>query len=390
MTSIPRKILLSVTASESLKLMNGLPEFLASRGWEVVVVTSWEDREAPISNSTVKFLNLKMSRKPSPLQDIVALFRWLIVIFKESPHVVFCGTPKAGMLGILAAWLNQTPVRIYHLRGLRLETSTGISKKIYRAIEQMVISLSTDTLCVSPSLKSVIISERLGSENKLTVLGKGSSNGIDINEFGNTKRWSYQASELSKKLGINPDLPTIGFVGRLTADKGIFDLISAHKTLIEHKLPNQLLLVGKTEDALEAAKIEELIADDPLIFQTGLMQHPQIAFLLMNIFCLPTYREGFPNVVLEAGMNLLPTVTTSATGSRDSVIPEKTGIIYKTGDVEALVSSLSTLIHNPSLARKYGENAFKFVTKEFDRAVIWEQIETFISIKLASELSRKL
>ena len=390
MKSRSQKILLGVTASESLKLMNGLPEFLASKGWEVIVVACWEGSEIPISTPAIKFVNIKMTRSPSPILDLYALVRWLFVLHKESPQVVFCGTPKAGMLGIVAGWLSRTPARIYHLRGLRLETSSGLSRQLFRLIERMVIYLSSVTLCVSPSLKEAVISEKLGPEDKLVVLGKGSSNGIEISEFGNLNYWSSEALEFSQKFGLDPNLPTIGFVGRLTADKGIFDLISAHKILIANRIPNQLLLVGKTENRKEADRISHLIQRNPKIIKPGLMLQPQIAFSLMTIFCLPSYREGFPNVVLEAGLSKLPTVTTTATGARDSVIPKKTGLIYRTGDLDDLVSALTTLIQDPSLAKKYGKNAYEFVAKEFDRLMIWEIIETFLRNTITPEQERNL
>ena len=378
MKSKPRKILLGVTASESLKLMNGLPEFLASKGWEVVVVASWEDQKIPDSTSTVRYLDLRMSRNPSPLLDLASLIRWLIVIFKESPQVVFCGTPKAGMLGIFASWFNRTPVRIYHLRGLRLETSYGVGRIIFSVIERIVISLSTFTLCVSQSLKDAVVSRRLGSKYKLFVLGKGSSNGIDINEFGKPKASPEETLDFSKKYGLNPKLPIIGFVGRLTKDKGVFDLIYAHEILIANGIPNQLLLVGKTENQIEEVKINELIYKNPLIFHTGLLQNPQIAFNAMTIFCLPTYREGFPNVVLEAGLSKVPTVTTDATGAVDSVLNEVTGLIYQKGNIQELVYCIERLIKEPKNSRQFGQNAFKFVTENFERVNFWEKLNDLL------------
>lgn len=384
------KILLGVTASESLRLMAGFPEFLVSRGWEVLVVSSWGKVELPISTSVIKYVDIRMSRAPKPFRDLSALFHWIALLSRESPDVVLCGTPKAGMLGMISAWLCKVPTRIYHLRGLRLETSTGLSKKIYGFIEKIVISLSSVTLCVSPSLKQAVVSESLGPENKLVVLGKGSSNGIDITEFVVTKELRKEASEFSTQIGLRPDIPTIGFVGRLTSDKGVFDLIAAHKTLIEQNIPNQLLLVGNTENETEAKEIWNQIYGIPSIIAPGLIRKPQVAFGVMDIFCLPSYREGFPNVVLEAGLSKLPTITTTATGACDSVIPGKTGLIYETGEIEALVSGLSTLIRNPQHAHELGENAYKYVSTEFNRLAVWEKIEKFLTNLLSAKQTREL
>lgn len=390
MKPAPKKIILGITSSESLRLMTGLPEFLASRGWEVVVVTSWGNAEQPISSSSIRYVDINMSRNPTPVKDLIALFRWIAVISREKPKVVFCGTPKAGMLGIIAAWLCRTPTRIYHLRGLRLETASGIAKQIFSFVEKTVITLSSVTLCVSPSLKRAVVSEGLGSESKLVVLGKGSSNGIDITEFVATEELKKTASEFSKQIGLREDIPTIGFVGRLTTDKGVFDLIAAHKTLLEQNMANQLLLIGNPENETEANKIKNEVKGIPSIFTPGLMRKPQIAFRLINIFCLPSYREGFPNVVLEAGLSKLPTVTTTATGACDSVVPGKTGIIYETGDITGLVEGLSTLIQNPRLANELGDNAFEFVSAEFNRLVVWEKIETFLTNMLPAKQTRGL
>lgn len=367
--------------------MKGLPEFLASQGWEVIVVASFKDLFVSHSMQNVKYIDIPMAREPSLIQDIKAFWKWGKVLRKEKPDVIFTGTPKAGLIGILSSYFARVPIRIYHLRGLRYETTTGLKRIFFKFIEKFNMHYSTSIVCVSPSLMNVVLENHLAPSKKLKIIGLGSSNGINLNRFQQTNEVINQSKALAESIGIDQYIPVVGFVGRINKDKGIFDLLKAHEILTQEGLRHQLLIVGPKEfsESTLQKQIEALNLED--IHFTGLINNPVIAYQLMNIFCLPTYREGFPNVVLEAGLVGLPTITTEATGAKDSVISNKTGLKYPAGDIDALCISLRQLLTNKLLAKQMGQNAREYVSTNFKQETIWKLTNEYLKLELKNFLN---
>lgn len=360
--SAPLGIVLGVTIAESLKFLGPLPALLSNSGWDVHLV-SHPVREAQIAiPENVTFHGIPMARKPSIGSDLRSLFLWLRVLKKTNPTIVAIGTPKASLLGIFAAWALQVPRRVYVLRGLRLETTSGIFRGLLYLIERLTAACSTHILAVSHSLAAKYVRLGICPAAKITVLGSGSSHGVD------TKRFSPGLPKELKKqrmqLGLAPKVPVLGFVGRFSKDKGAEAIFATRKKLAESNIDHEILIVGPVEDSQEI--LDELNSWGRPVKSVGEVDNVEDFYPLMTVLLLPTKREGFPNVVLEAGAAAVPSVTTSVTGAVDSVIHGETGYLVETGSDEAFAEAVKTLVQDLGTLYKLGEAARKRIIQEFE------------------------
>ena len=372
------KILLGVTVDMSLGLMRGFPEYLVKQGWEVHVVSSpgpGLNRLALLDG--VSAHPLTMSREPSLLRDLRALIAWIVLLRRVRPDLISVGTPKAGLLGSVAGRLAGIRHRVYMLRGLRLETATGIGRRILAAIERLSISSADRVVSVSPSLRDRAIGLGLVRDEKIVVLGSGSSNGVNLQTFDRGAFSEIQRASLSSRLGLIPGLPVVGFVGRLTRDKGLNVLAEARMILAREGVDYQLLVVGGVEDTSGSATFDGGLGKGRPAVVTGHVSDPETYYQVMDILCLPTLREGFPNVVLEAAAASVPTVTTNATGAIDSVLDGETGLISQSGSARSLADQLAVVIEDGARREAMGHRAAEFVAKEFSQHRVWSLTEGF-------------
>lgn len=378
-------IVLGVTADTSLVLMRGFPEYLRDAGWHVHVASS----PGPLLDGLhqvegVQAHGLPMTRQPSPASDLRGLFSWIRLLRWIRPGVVAVGTPKAGLLGLLAAATLRVPRRVYLLRGLRLETSTGLERILLTALERLAIRCATDVVAVSHSLRERALDLRLGQQQRIRVLGSGSSNGVDLDAADRVD--PARVGELRAQLGLGDGaVPVVGFVGRLTKDKGIEVLASARRLLVERGVPHQLLIVGSLDEAESDELLAELRTNGSPPIETGHVGDVRPYYRLMDVLCLPTLREGFPNVVLEAAAARVPTVTTNATGARDSVVHGVTGLICNVGDPRSLADGLAEFLSaSPAHRRALGESARLRAESEFAQPLVWARMEQHLRAGLSS------
>jgi len=372
------RIMLGVTSDISLRLMRGFPEFLDANGWEVHVVCSPGpvfDKRA--KNKAVHFHALEMHRNPALLHDIRAFADWIRLCREVRPDLISAGTPKAGILGCLAGWVTRVPRRVYLQRGLRLETSQGFERLILGLAERVTIAAAHVVLAVSPSLRDLIVRLRLSKPGKIVVVGAGSSNGVDLHEFDPVRFGADELDELRSSLGLRQGVPTIGYVGRLTQDKGFNVLEDAVLQLTEMGTVFDLLIVGGVDDPTSRATLDRLLSSGLVVGAAGPVEDPAIYYQLMDVFCLPTRREGYPNVVLEASASGKATVTTDATGAIDSVVKGVTGAIVPMGDSKALADELARLLASPGELEMMGQEARRYVGEHFDRPIVWKQLLEF-------------
>lgn len=388
MVSPKRRILLAVTADVSISLMQGFPQYLASRGWDVHVVSSpgpLLDRLEGAPGVTTH--RIAMARKPAPIADLVALGRWVLLLLRLRPDITSVGTPKAGFLGGIAGWLTRVPTRIYLLRGLPLETATGAKFKLLVILERLAFAAAHEALAVSPSLRARAVELGLVRPEKIVVLGAGSSNGVDLFHFMPMQHktdhggWDDRDS-LAIELGLDPKVPVVGFVGRLTEDKGLAHLARARDKLHSRGTDHQLLVVGGIDDSAAPAVLKELERSGRPPVQTGHVRDTAPYYRLMDLLCLPTRREGFPNVVLEASATCVPTVTTDATGAIDSVVDGETGLVTKMDSAAALADGLAMLINDPGLRKRMGEAAWQRAHDQYRRPLVWRLLEEFYTQSL--------
>jgi glycosyltransferase involved in cell wall biosynthesis len=357
-----RSIVVGVTHPQSCLVLGARLRALRNAGFRVTVVAgpgTLLDQTA--SAEGVERIAIPMHRSIAPLADLLALARLWRLLGAIKPDIVEFSTPKAGLLGALAAMLRGVPRRVYMLRGLRLETASGLKRCILLAAERMAAACVHTVLCNSESLRRQALAFRVAPAGKLLVLGDGSSNGVD------TERFSPGPENPRSRLGIDPDALVIGFVGRLTRDKGLPELIEAFESILLAEPRARLLLVGwfdASEDALSVA-LRVYILTHPRICCTGFVPDTAPYYRAMDILVLPTWREGFPNVVLEAAATGIPVVTTLCTGSRDAVIPEVTGLLIPPGYPEAIREAVLKLLRDPDRRRRMGQAARAWVFERY-------------------------
>ena len=298
----PPTILIGVTHAQTCLVLGARLRALRNAGFHVLLLSS----PGPLLDITaarehVERIELPMQRSIAPFADLVSLYRLWRLIGKYRPDLVEFSTPKAGLLGTLAAWLRGVPRRVYMLRGLKLEATSGFKRRILLAAERLAARCAHVVLCNSESLRAETLALRIAPLRKLRLLGEGSSNGVDIDRF------SPGSSPVREQLGIPRGVPVIGFSGRLTRDKGLPELSRAFDLILCAEPSTRLLLVGwfdVAEDALDPG-LRERILNHPQIYCTGFVPDTAPYYRAMDLFVLPTWREGFPNAVLEAMVGLL-------------------------------------------------------------------------------------
>ncbi len=365
-----------MTVASSWILLRGFPEFLADRGWDVHVLSSDGPELVEFGHHPhITTHAVAMSRRPHLFYDLVSLMRLIREVRSIRPVLANYGTPKAGLLVGLACTVLRVPHRLYKLRGLRLETVTGPSRVGLLLLERLLCLLSTSVLAVSESLRQKAIALHLVSAQRITVIGLGSSNGVDLERFRSSSTTGLDTSSLRRELGLRQDAPVVAFVGRLTADKGLVVLADAAGILRAEGVDFQLLVVGGIDDASGIRGRDRLRNSFPDVVVTGEMKDISRVLPACDVLCLPTFREGFPNIVLEAAACSVPSVTTDATGAVDSVVDRVTGLIVPRGNAAELVRALRELIASPALRLELGKQARSWVEKNFDRQEHWLRLE---------------
>jgi glycosyltransferase involved in cell wall biosynthesis len=337
-------MLIGVTTQELCLILGARLSVLRRAGFHVVLVSGpGELLERMASRLGVECIALPMRRCIAPLADLLALVRLWWILGNQKPDIVEFSTPKAGLLGMIAARLRSLPRRVYMLRGLKLERSSGFKRWILLTAERVACACAHVVLCNSKSLRAEALALGLAPAGKLLVLGEGSSNGVDV------ERFSPGPSAVRDKFSIPGEAPVVGFVGRLTRDKGLPELIEAFDRILVAMPAAHLLLVGwfdAAEDALDS-ELRTRILSNPRIHCTGFVSDVAPYYRAMDVMVLPTWREGFPNAVLEAAASGIPVVTTESTGARDAVIPEVTGLLIPPGYPEAIYESVVKLLRDP-------------------------------------------
>jgi len=365
----------AVTSPLSLVLLRGQLRYLRAAGFHPAALSGPGPFVEQVGlGLSVPVFTVAMEREVSPLHDLASLVRIWRLLRQLRPSICNAGTPKAGLLVMLAAWLARVPCRVYTMRGLRVETARGLTRMILFAAERIACGCAHRVICVSPSLRDRAVKLKLANAHKIVVLGSGSSNGVDVARFVPTPARAARAAEIRHVLKLG-SRPVIGFIGRFTRDKGIAELTTAFDLVRQQFAGASLLLIGSYEqgDAIELevrARIDAGLGIEVVPFQPDIAPY----YLAMDIFVLPTYREGFPNTVLEAQAAERPVVTTKATGAIDSVLDGTSGILVPVGDSRALADAIGKLLANPSIARRMGHAGRERVEHEFRQEIVWGEL----------------
>ena len=358
------------------KLISGQLHFMSSF-YNVIAVSSDKERlERYGESEKVAVFSLEMTRKITPLRDVFAVLKLYFFLKKTKPFIVHTHTPKAGIVGMLASKLAGIPHRLHTVAGMPLLEQAGFKRMVLNFVEKLTYSCATKVYPNSFKLRDVIIKNEYCPPTKLKVLANGSSNGIDTSYFDSTHFSEDQKSSLKQELGIKSSDFVFIFVGRIVSDKGINELISAFSEIQEYKTDLKLLLVGPYEQELDPLKEETLnqINASKSIFSVGYQDEVRPYFAISDCLVFPSYREGFPNVVMQAGAMGLPSIVSDINGCNEIIEDRKNGYIIPVRDKEAVKETLIRILENQEEYSKMQHNAREMIVSRFDQKVMWESI----------------
>lgn len=370
------KIFQLITVSKSVSLLNGQIEYLRKNNINMHLISS-DGKELEKYQEDI-VIKVEMKRNISIINDLKALFKLIVLFLKEKPYIVNAGTPKAGLLGMVASFITRRPHRVYTVRGLRLETVTGIKFKILYLMERIAMYCATDIVAISESLKSRIIELNLNNNKNIIVFGNGSSNGINLSRFNKSE------TEIEKSISDRlKNKFVIGYIGRVSRDKGIQDLIKAYKQ-VESKNQNVILMIIGSIENEDPINKEDLafITNSSSVIYIDHVSNPVNYYNNMDVFVFPTYREGFGNVSIEAQVLGVPTITYDVTGAKDTVLNNETGFIVKPGNYNEIVNKIELLMNDQFLRKKLSINSEKWVKENFSNEIIWKDMLRFYNSKL--------
>ncbi|MDC1393459.1 glycosyltransferase family 4 protein [Flavobacteriaceae bacterium] len=352
-------------------------DYFNSKGHTIIIACSPSEDFFDYSNKkSFTPFPLDIKRSFSIIKDLVAIFK-LTMYLKNNPIDTVVGhTPKGAFIALISSWLTGVPNRIYFRHGLLFETTSGLKRNFLKFIEKITSQMATKIICVSPSVLEVSIQQKLSPQSKTVILNNGTCNGIDaIKRFNPENVLKDRGILKGLKEVLDSDVKIIGFVGRLVKDKGLVELLDAWKILSERNNKIHLLLIGPKEE--RDSLPEEYISyarDCKSIIMLGLIKEIESYYSLMDIFVLPSYREGFPTVVLEASAMELPVICSSKTGCIDSIIENETGL-FASITPEDIAQKIQHLLNHPNKAKEMGKKGRLNVLKNFQQKLIWESME---------------
>ena len=342
--------------------------------YEVIAISAEKERlEKYGRDNTVKTFWVNMTRKITPIEDLKAVFKLYGFFKKERPLIVHTHTPKAGIVGMFAAKLAGVPIRLHTVAGLPLLETVGTKRKILNFVEKLTYSLATKVYPNSFELRKIILDQKFTTDKKLKILGKGSSNGIDTKYFDPVLYSLEDKETLRNQLNISKDDLVFIFIGRIVSEKGINELIDAFVKLNIQNVNTKLLLVGPFEEDLDPITSEnfELINTHKSIITVGYQEDVRPYLAISDILTFPSYREGFPNVVMQAGAMNLPSIVTNINGCNEIIKDNENGIIIPVKDSDSLYNAMCQLQNDRSFLKELKKNARVHIRANYEREQFW-------------------
>ena len=358
------------------KLLENQLRFM-KRFFEVTAVSSDDHRLQQFGKEQgVDTFHVDLTRKITPIKDLKAVVKLYKFLKKETPSIVHTHTPKAGIVGMLASKLAGVPIRMHTVAGLPLMETSGVKRTVLNTVEKLTYYCATNVYPNSKGLKEFIIKEKLTSKNKLKILGNGSSNGIDTTHFSPNQVSDIEKRQLRNELNITKNDFVFVFVGRLVGDKGINELVQAFTEISKTHTNSKLLLVGPLEtdlDPLLPNTLNEIKKNEAIIyagFQTDV--RPYLA--ISDVLVFPSYREGFPNVVMQAGAMGLPSIVTDINGCNEIIKSGVNGIIIPVKDVQAIYDAMEKLVNDKSYYNKLQDKSRPLIVKNYSQSDLWNAL----------------
>ncbi len=358
------------------KLLTGQLYYMSSF-YEVIAVSSDEERLKKFGElEKVAVFSLEMTRQITPLQDFLAVVKLYFFLKKTKPFIVHTHTPKAGIVGMLASNLAGVPNRLHTVAGMPLLEQTGLKRKILDTVEKLTYSCATKVYPNSFKMKDIILQNKYCLPNKIKVIANGSSNGIDSSYFDPSHFSDEFKENLKQELGILATDFVFIFVGRIVSDKGINELIAAFAAIQTQVKEVKLILVGPYEQELDPLEEKTLhhIKTNKSIFSVGYQLDVRPYFAISDGLVFPSYREGFPNVVMQAGAMGLPCIVTDINGCNEIIEDKKNGCIIPVKNQKAIQESMLYFIENKEQFSQMKQKARNLIVSRFDQQFMWESI----------------
>jgi glycosyltransferase involved in cell wall biosynthesis len=370
------KLIRITTVPQSLRgLLKGQLRFMSDYFEVIGISSSGEDIGYVEREEGIRVIPIEMTRKITLIQDLRALWQLYNVFRKERPLIVHSITPKAGLLSMIAAKMSGVSIRMHTFTGLIFPTQRGAFQKLLIWMDRLLCACATNVYPEGNGVKSDLIRYRITSKS-LKVLANGNVNGIDTSFFNPLLFSLRQKHELRQKLKIQTDDFIFIFVGRLVRDKGINELVEVFDGIGRKYGHAKLLLVGKEESDLDPLKKETLrrIATNNNIISVGYQQDVRLYFAASDALVFPSHREGFPNVVMQAGAMGLPSIVTDINGCNEIIIESENGTIIPAKDTRALKEKMELFITDRALIEKLRSNAREMIVSRYEQKMVWEAL----------------
>jgi len=369
------RIVQAFTTPISLRFLEGQVSFWQTKGYDFHIICSNGDEvNLFLNKNSANFHSIPFQRNASVFKSIGYIIQLHQFYKLNKPTIVHGNTLVAAFYSIIVAKYHLIPKRIYEVHGLVLETASPLKYSILWAIEKTICLCSTHVIAVSPSLRELMIQKKLVSANKISIAHNGTCNGINsINKFNPANITHTDILSIQKKLNLDNHQNVVGFVGRLTKEKGIIELYQAWQ-IVKKEYPDSILLVIGGNDGrvpLSSYWLNQLKLD-PTIKLVGHVEDIENYYALINFLVLPSYREGFGNVVLEAAAMCKPAIVSNITGLKDAIIENETGIFCKHKNSNDLAEKIIFYLQNPVIVNKHGVFGRIHVDKNFKPNDVWE------------------
>jgi glycosyltransferase involved in cell wall biosynthesis len=358
------------------KLLDGQLRFMNAHYKVTGVSSEKEYLEKVGKKEGIETFHVEMTRKITPLKDIMSVIKLYSFLKKHKPFIVHTHTPKAGIVGMLAAKLAGVPHRLHTVAGLPLLEASGTKRTVLDFVEKLTYACATKVYPNSYGLQNIILKNKYCSAEKLKVLANGSSNGIDTRHFSREHFSETQLDDLKTQLGIADGDFVFIFVGRLVGDKGINELVKAFETMSSQNRKIKLLLVGTPEDHLDPLlpATQQVIEKNKNILPVGFQSDVRPYLAISDAMVFPSYREGFPNGVMQAGAMGLPCIVSDINGCNEIISEGENGLVIPVKSHEALLAAMQKLFADASLFQSLKKKSRAMIVERYEQNKVWEAI----------------
>ena len=355
---------------------------MKDHGYDVYTISADGPEVKEVLKEGVQHIAVPFTRKITPMRDLVCLVKLVGIIRRIKPDIIHTHTPKAGLLGMLAGWICGTPVRIHTVAGLPLMVTSGLKRRLLVMMERLTYRCAHRIYPNSEGLKKFLIEELKADPAKVKVVGKGSSNGIDTRVFTRSEELKETALGIRRKHGIAENDIVFSFVGRVVRDKGVVELVESFKVLngqlaTDSKARIFLFMVGPFEEDLDPLpeEVVSFLRTDKRVVLAGFQADVRPWIMASDIFVFPSYREGFPNVVMQSCLLEVPCIVSDINGCNEIISRDVTGLIVPVRDKNSLLLAMSELMKDEVTRRKFAKAGREFVFANFGRQHVWDSLK---------------